>query len=58
MLNVVYLVLIITGGSGMMTTQSIPQANMKQCQTNSTYLQSKKPSHGSPIVAYCVAGVK
>lgn len=34
MINIVYLVIIIIGGDGV-TSQSIPQANMAQCQANS-----------------------
>lgn len=58
MINIVYLVLVITGGSGMMATQNIPQANMKQCQINANYLKSQRPFGGGSTVAYCVVGVK
>lgn len=54
MMNVVYLVLVFASSSGKMTSQSIPQANMKQCQVN------QKTYSGEYMVdgAYCIVGVK
>lgn len=52
MLNVVYLVLVITWASGTETV-SIPQANMKQCQVNASN-QIKSNAVNS---AKCIVGV-
>lgn len=63
MSNIFYLVIFLIGSEGV-TSQSIPQANLKQCQINAkifnesqlmpnTYLNSVKTNK-----AYCIAGVK
>lgn len=64
MINVVYLVLVMTiGGSGV-TSESIPQANMKQCLVNKSAYDSKRgePSNGGSNIIYyratCIVGVK
>lgn len=61
MINVVYLVLVFTGGSGMMTSQSIPQANMKQCEINKRYyddVSHRGSEVGHFTRAHCIVGVK
>lgn len=52
MLNVVYLVLVLTGNtSAVGSTVIVPQANMAQCQTNlKNYGKTADKS-------YCIAGV-
>lgn len=63
MSNIFYLVIFLIGSEGV-TSQSIPQANLKQCQINAkifnksqlmpnAYLNSVKTNK-----AYCIAGVK
>ncbi|QHJ79205.1 MAG: hypothetical protein [Caudoviricetes sp.] len=57
MLNVVYLVLVMYADNGSwgssMTSISIPQANMAQCQANlKNYGKAGKTAN-----AYCIAGV-
>lgn len=53
MINVVYLVLVLSveNGGGPV---AIPQANMKQCEVNSSYYIKK----GRVRSAYCIVGVK
>lgn len=62
MINVVYLVLVITGSNGgMMTSQSIPQANMAQCQINMTAyndVNHRGVKAGHTTRAHCIVGVK
>lgn len=62
MINVVYLVLIITTGSYGVAVEKIPQANMKQCQINLRGIQGhhrtldrKNFSHA--VRGHCVVGV-
>lgn len=64
MINLVYLVVFVIGGSGV-TSQSIPQANMNQCQANAKVFNTgeKKamPNEwltGRTQKAYCIVGVK
>lgn len=60
MINVVYLVLVITTGKGV-SVQNIPQANLKQCQINSRSLDGVSyKNHDNYIVEYkahCIVGV-
>lgn len=56
MLNVVYLVLVMYVSSGdgkALTTTTIPQANMSQCQAN----LKNYGNVGKVTNAYCIAGV-
>lgn len=64
MINLVYLVVFVIGASGV-TSQSIPQANMKQCQANAkifnTGARNAIPNEwltGRTQKAYCIVGVK
>ena len=52
------------GGEGI-TSQSIPQANMKQCQVNARFFNENKQLMVNPYIgnvqtnkAYCIVGVK
>ncbi|WNA15576.1 hypothetical protein [Acinetobacter phage HFM1] len=62
MINVVYLVLVLYVPSGglsydngkTITTIQVPQANMKQCQTNAKNYGGK----GKIRDTYCIVGVK
>lgn len=60
MLNVVYLVLVITTGKGV-SVQHIPQANLKQCQINSQFLNGttykNAENYNTQYKAHCIAGV-
>lgn len=60
MINVVYLVLVITTGNTGIATYSIPQANMAQCQVNAKNYSNKKYGEIDyhKIVAHCIVGVK
>lgn len=61
MINVVYLVLVITTGSSGVAVEKIPQANMKQCQINmKAYddVNHKSFSSGHTTRAHCIVGVK
>lgn len=53
MINIVYLILVITWNSGTATVQ-VPQANIKQCEINK---QALIPDD-SVKRAYCIVGVK
>lgn len=67
MINVVYLVIFLLGGSGV-TSQSIPQVNMNQCQINARIFNTNKnngavangytSSLPNAQKAYCIVGVK
>lgn len=60
MINVVYLILVFSGSSGM-TSQSIPQANMKQCKVNINAYNDvlhKGVRAGHFTRAHCIVGVK
>lgn len=66
MINVVYLVIFLVGSSGV-TSQSIPQANMNQCQANARIFNTNKnnetvvngySSVANTQKAYCIVGVK
>lgn len=50
MLNVVYLVLIMSGSTAAL---SIPQANMKQCEANASHQMKSNTVYS----AKCIAGV-
>lgn len=55
MINVVYLVLLVTSNSSSVgSVISVPQANMAQCQINAK--EYKKESNVDK--AYCIVGVK
>lgn len=65
MINVVYLVIFLVGGGGV-TSQSIPQANMQQCQANARIYNTGKNNatlvngYGSAAptqAAHCIVGV-
>lgn len=64
MINVVYLVIFLVGGDGV-TSQSIPQANMAQCQANAKIYNTGKNNKivnnwsGSlkGQAAHCIVGV-
>lgn len=62
MINVVYLVLVFSGSNGgMMTSQLIPQANMKQCEINmNSYndVSHRGIRAGYTTRAHCIVGVK
>lgn len=53
MINVVYLVLVLTYSNGI-TSVTIPQANLKQCEINAKYMKSQRRVDD----AYCITGVK
>lgn len=63
MLNVVYLVLVMNMYSPTPTSQTIPQANMKQCLANVRMYDKKElkgatvTSNNVQIRATCVVGV-
>lgn len=66
MINVVYLVIFMVGGGGI-TSQSIPQANMQQCQANARIYNTGKNSEmvvnnfgvgAKAQAAHCIVGVK
>ena len=58
MLNIVYLILVFSCGSGEYTSVSIPQANMKQCQINAKAHYTGRKIGGDDVVqAKCVVGV-
>lgn len=52
MLNVVYLVLIMSWNGGI-TTTSLPQANMQQCNVNRKHYMNDY----NIMKAYCITGV-
>jgi len=63
-MNVVYLVIFLIGGGGI-TSQSIPQGNMKQCEINAKLFNQNKQlmpngysSNTSTNKAYCIIGVR
>ena len=63
MTNIFYLVIFVIGAEGV-TSQSIPQASLKQCQINAKIFNQPdliRNAYG-PIAktnkAYCIAGVK
>lgn len=60
MINVVYLVLVVTTHQGV-SVQNIPQANMKQCQINSQSMNNiSYKNYGNYKVEYkthCIVGV-
>lgn len=60
MINVVYLVLVITTGKGV-SIQNIPQANSKQCQVNSQFLNGTTYKNGENYITqyktHCIVGV-
>lgn len=59
MINVVYLILVFTGGSGQMTSQAIPQANMQQCLVNAKHqLKNDNLGRYKTSRAFCIVGVK
>ena len=61
MINMFYLVIFMIGAEGI-TSQSIPQANMKQCQVNAKFFNENKQrmviGNVQTNKAYCIAGVK
>ena len=64
MTNIFYLVIFVLGAEGV-TSQSIPQANLKQCQINAKIFNTDSriiPNYYLGRVktnkAYCIAGVK
>lgn len=60
MLNVVYLVLVLSSNGGGMNTAVIPQANTNQCRINAAKFNDKRMSSSRyeyGAKAYCVAGV-
>ena len=64
MINLVYLVIFALGDGGI-TSQAIPQANMKQCQVNAEVFNKANThivNNGSVTYkaqkAYCIVGVK
>lgn len=65
MINVVYLVIFLVGGGGV-TSQSIPQANMQQCQANARIYNTGKNNDtlvsgysraATTQAAHCIVGV-
>ena len=61
MVNIVYLLLVMSTHDGGMTSQLIPQSNMAQCQVNVKNLKGRDGSyarHDAGIKATCIAGVK
>lgn len=54
MINVVYLVVLMWTSSSGVTSVSIPQASMKQCEVNKKYMLSQNDVKNS----YCIVGVK
>lgn len=55
MINVVYLVLIVTSNSSAVgSVVSVPQANMSQCQINAKEYKKER----NIDQAYCIVGVK
>lgn len=65
MINVVYLVIFLVGGDGV-TSQSIPQANMAQCQSNAKIYNTEKNNRivingrvdsSRTQAAHCIVGV-
>ena len=64
MINMFYLVIFMIGAEGI-TSQSIPQANMKQCEINARTFNSQQQLMPNDYLnsvktnkAYCIAGVK
>ena len=64
MINMFYLVIFMIGAEGI-TSQSIPQANMKQCEINAKTFNSQQQLMPNGYFkgtgtnkAYCIAGVK
>lgn len=63
MTNIFYLVIFVLGAEGV-TSQSIPQANLKQCQINAKIFNQPDLMPNSYVLdtktnkAYCIAGVK
>lgn len=53
MINIVYLVVVFSVGSTGVTSEKIPQANMKQCEINQKSMLSKHRVDD----AYCIVGV-
>lgn len=55
MINIVYLVILFSiGNSAGITTTTIPQANMKQCEINRKHTIKETYVYSS----YCIVGVK
>ena len=57
MTNIFYLVILVIGAQGV-TSQSIPQANLKQCQINAKIFNNSYVLDTKTNKAYCIAGVK
>ena len=65
-MNIVYLVLFVIGSGGI-TSQAIPQANMAQCQINAKQFNTGNNKHivsngyasgAKTQAAMCIAGIK
>lgn len=63
-MNIVYLIIFMIGNEGI-TSQSIPQANMKQCQINAKIFNENKQLMPNSYIgrvqtnkAYCIVGIK
>ena len=65
-MNIVYLVLFVAGANGI-TSQSIPQANMAQCQVNAKQFNTGDNKHiisngysssTKTQAAMCIVGIK
>lgn len=66
-MNVVYLVIFVLGGSGNITSQTIPQKDLTQCKVNAAVFNRNGNAQILPngyridintSRAYCIAGVK
>lgn len=61
MVNVIYLILVLSSNDGGMNTVVIPQASASQCNANVARFNNKILSttrYDKGAKAYCVAGVK
>ena len=57
MLNVVYLVLVVAGGTGELIISNIPQANMQQCLINAKEQLKDTGRRYDVVRAKCIVGV-
>lgn len=61
MISAIYLVLVITTGKGL-STELIPQANMKQCEINKAYFErikfNTKDGYLMEYKPHCIVGTK
>ena len=56
-MNIVYLVLFVIGSGGI-TSQAIPQANMAQCQINAKQFNTENNKYGKVFIRLLMINIK